>query len=220
MGQYWHIALKKGNKTGKVEPHYFGAGSKFLEFAFSPHALKVLYKLLKEDWYDSQVAIVGDYCESDEGKETDEYDTISLLQLDITEIDHRQTSGFTKCDPETFEKMGFARLKDSIKIRKDKFYVVNKTEKTYIVIGRKDYDTEECVAALLWILIDDSSMGHGGGDIQPDKHSEHFIKHAGRWAYDSICILDDDDCLDSLKEYKLYSDFGSLMYELQYMSNY
>lgn len=220
MGQYWHIALKKGNKTAKVEPHYYGEGSKFLEFALSSRTLKVLYKLLKEEWYDCQIAIVGDYCKSLEGQETDDYDTISLLKSGITEIDDKQTKNFKKCDPETFERMGFTRLQESIKIRKDKFYVVNKTKKQYIVIERKDYDKESCVAALLWILVDNSSMGHGGGDLKPDKHSEQFNENAGCWAYDSICILDDDDPLDSLKEFKLYSDFGSVMYELQYLSNF
>ena len=143
-----------------------------------------------------------------------------MLESDITEIDHIHTDQLKMYDPLKFERMGFTCLQQSIKIRKDKFYVVNKTKKTYIVIERKDFDTESCVAALLWILVDESSMGHGGGDIQPDKHSDHFNKNAGRWAYDSICILDDDDCLDSLKEYELYSDFGSVMYELQYLSNF
>jgi len=49
MGQYWHIALKKGKKTAKIDPQYYGEGSKFVEFAFSPDTLKVLYKLLKDD---------------------------------------------------------------------------------------------------------------------------------------------------------------------------
>ena len=220
MGQYWHIALKKGNNTAKIDPQYYGEGSKFVEFAFSPDTLKVLYKLLKEDWYDCQLAIVGDYSTSLEGIETHKYDAISLLESGITEIDHIHTDQLKMYDPLKFERMGFTCLQQSIKIHKHKFYVVNKTKKTYIVIERKDFDTESCVAALLWILVDESSMGHGGGDIQPDKHSDHFNKNAGRWAYDSICILDDDDCLDSLKEYELYSDFGSVMYELQYLSNF
>lgn len=219
MGQYWYITLKKGDKKVKVDPQYYGEGSKFLEFAFSPNTLKVLYKLLKEDWYDSQLAIVGDYCQSDEGKEAQEYDIISLLQLGLTEIDRGQAACFKKVDDAMFERIGLTRLCNSIKIRKDKFYVVNTTKKAYIIIERKDFDTEGCVAALLWILIDDSSMGQGGGDIQLDKHSLQFKQNAGHWAYDSICVLDDDDCLDSLKEYKLYSDFGSIIYELQYISN-
>lgn len=213
MGQYWHIALKKGNKNAKVDPLHFGEGAKFLEFAFSPKTLLVLYKLLKEDWYDCQLAIVGDDCTSLEGKETHKYDILSLLQLGITEIDHKYTNAFQKCDSAMFERMGFTQLRKSIKIHKDKFYVVNTTMETYIVIGRKGYDTEACVAALSWMLADVSSMGRGPKTIQPERNSK-LKEKLGYWAYDSIRVLDDDDNLDSLKEYKLDPDFDSLIEEL------
>lgn len=72
-----------------------------------------------------------------------------------------------------------------MKIRAYKIYVVNAS---HVVIESKDYDSPQRVAALTWLLVDRSSMGHGSGDIKPEKNSI-LDKTMGCWAYDRVQVL-------------------------------
>ena len=213
MGQYWHIALGKKNANVRVDPSRYGAGLKFLEFAFSPKTLLVLHDMLRGNWVDCSVALVGDYCTSAKGAKTNAYATVSLLDLGLTEVDPDLSQHFKTNDDRAFERFGFTRLKYSVGIRADKLYVLNASKNKHVVIRREDYDSPQRVAALMWLLVDRSSMGHGSGDIKPEKNSV-LDKTLGAWAYDRVQVLHENEFLAETPTRNAQESFDQLADEL------
>ena len=213
MGQYWHIAIKKKNANVRVDPSRYGAGLKFLEFAYSPKTLVVLHDMLRGDWADSSVALVGDYCTSEEGVKTNAYATVSLLNLGLTEVDPDLSQQFKTNDDRVFERFGFTRLKHSVRIRADKLYLLNASKDKHVVIRREEYESPQRVAALMWLLVDKSSMGHGSGDIKPEKNSV-LEKTLGVWAYDRVHILHENEFLAETPTQNAQESFDQLADEL------
>ena len=214
MGQYWHIALKRRNLNVRIDPAQYGEGLKFLEFAFAPTTLLVYHDLLRGDWFDCPVALVGDCCTSEKGLETCTYPAGSLLELGLTEVNPHMAPFFKTKDDATLERFGCTRLKSELKIRTNKFYVINATKQKYVVIDRKKYDAPECVAALSWLLVDETSMGKGFGDIKPETAPE-LMKTMGCWAFDRIRVLDDEDFLEEVPSQEYETKFDKLLETLK-----
>ena len=184
MGQYWtfvNLTLET-----RVEPHYYGSGAKVMEFAFDSRSLRVLYALLNGRWKDTSLAIVGDYSKSKWGKKYNTFPKTSLLNL--TEV--RSEFVNPGVDHEYAQSHGLVELKQSVTLPEQTFFVCNVEKKQKIPVLASAHDSQAFVASLLWLFMDDDSMGEGSGDVTCQDGTVHDL--CGLWAGQKIRVTNDD----------------------------
>jgi len=185
MGQYWFIANLSLEKT--VEPHYYGAGAKLVEFCMDPATLRVFFNLFcKHGWNDSRIAVVGDYADDTSPFSTHGFAPVSLYELNMTTV--RADLFKVGVDHRFAERFG-GRLIPSVAIPKTGFYVFNldKMEKVRVFTAKKN-DTETHVAILMWLLADKSCVGADIGDFRNASSDPRVAYTCGRWAGDRIRV--------------------------------